>query len=312
MAQAGPYGITQVDVPGVLGVYQAAQENRIRQMLLKRQVDKEEREAKTQTGIRDALSRYSGRKGAETAPQPEQGDAGTLRSRIGMSDPVSAYGAPPATPQPAASTPATQRRPTAADREELFGSLLALDPQTAGQVMDAFGKMDKAQAESAAQRSAVLGRGAQHLMSVPREQRAAELQRIAPDLLQAGISQDKIAGFDPTDDNALSFIVNQSRDIEKIIEGAQPKIQPVTQGGSVLSIDPRTGSAKTIYESPTVEGPGGDVYARPPEMSTMQPRRVTNAQEYEALPPGAEYIDPNGNRRTKGGAPATTGAATFP
>lgn len=44
---------------------------------------------------------------------------------------------------------------------------------------------------------------------------------------------------------------------------------------------------------------------------TSGPARVTAQSEYQSLPPGAEYIAPDGSLRRKGGAPSQ-GGATFP
>lgn len=51
---------------------------------------------------------------------------------------------------------------------------------------------------------------------------------------------------------------------------------------------------------------------RPSSADGQSPPPVTNEAEYNALPPGAEYLDPTGQVRRKGGAPQTTGAPTFP
>jgi hypothetical protein len=40
--------------------------------------------------------------------------------------------------------------------------------------------------------------------------------------------------------------------------------------------------------------------------------RVSNRQEYDALPPGAQYTDPNGNIRTKGGSGGNVGGGFRP
>ena len=39
--------------------------------------------------------------------------------------------------------------------------------------------------------------------------------------------------------------------------------------------------------------------------------RISGTADYDALPPGAEYIDPNGNRRTKSGGGVSNGTGNF-
>jgi hypothetical protein len=41
-------------------------------------------------------------------------------------------------------------------------------------------------------------------------------------------------------------------------------------------------------------------------------RQITSKAEYDALPPGTEYIDPTGKRRVKGGQPGQPSAGGFP
>lgn len=227
---ANPYNITEVDVPGMLTAYGAARSNRLREMLLNRQIAIQDSQLRTQAGVRAVLSRYPG--GSEpNAPLPisaessSQAPAALLPSR-GMADLAEVYGNPDvswagAQPSRSAASPASPA-PAQVDEEarrmELFRSLMALDPEEAGNVAQAFGHMDETQRNAATRRNSVLGRAAMHLLSLPQEQRSAEFQRIAPELIElGGVSTHQLARFELTDAN-LNHVLTQARDIEKIFE----------------------------------------------------------------------------------------------
>lgn len=70
---------------------------------------------------------------------------------------------------------------------------------------------------------------------------------------------------------------------------------------TVSEVDPRTGEVRYRYVNPT-QIMGGDSSAV----------RVSSRAEYESLPPGAQYIAPDGSVRRKGGASPSNGSLTFP
>ena len=285
---AGPYGITQFDAAGVINNYQAMQQNRIQSLLLQKQTEKLERDAQTSAGIQAALSRYTGGKdesAAASSPSRPSGGAGGA--------------ALPEAPAASSAAPSAPRRPTAADRERLFSELMALDPQAAGQVFDAITKMDESQAKAASVKNELLGNAAQHLLGLAPDQRAAELQRIAPILIeQAGIDPEKLRSFDPTNDTQLKFLVGQARDIEKIIESSQPKLRNVGVGDVV--IDEKTGS--TVYESPVVQGPGGEIFSRPGAMSTKPPTATgPNGEKIQLNPQSGQWEPVEGGQGSGSG-----------
>jgi hypothetical protein len=177
---------------------------------------------------------------------------------------------------------------------------MAIDPQVAVNVMDTFSKMDKTQLQQAAQTNLQLAQHATGYKMLPYEQRKAAIQRDAPMLQQLGLQPDQVSGFDPTDQN-LNQIIAQSFDVERLAKFVQPDIHAVTQGGSLVATNP-DGTQKTIYESPTVEV-GGDVYNRPPGMSSKEMPTVSTPQEAAKLPPGTQFRLPDGRIGTvPGGA----------
>lgn len=245
MPPIGPYGIEQVDVPGALGVFETARSNRIRQMLLRRQIAAADFELETHRGVRAALGRFTGdptapapaapgylaapsgapdaapwgmgRDASPTADPASTGAAGAggMASAIGRYDEPAADPAalPGAMPQATAPTD-----PLVGNREALFRSLLALDPAQASEVAQAFDRMDDTQFQASERRNQILGRAAEHLLELPEAERSAEFQRIAPDLIErGGITARQLAGFELTEQN-LGHVLSQARDIEKIIE----------------------------------------------------------------------------------------------
>ena len=86
---ANPYGMTEFDAFGAINAMEAARSNRIRSMLLQRQIQREDAEAERQGGIQAALARYRGGGNASTQAAPS----------------ASAPPAPPTTLTPASAAP---------------------------------------------------------------------------------------------------------------------------------------------------------------------------------------------------------------
>jgi hypothetical protein len=286
MAAVGPYGIEQFDAPGVLGAYQNVQENRIRLMLAQRQIQALDKKTADESAVQRALATYYG--GGSTA-QAAPDASGTATTASGASTPTSMPNAPTAAPGAR----------TAADRERLFSSLMAIDPKVASSVMDTMSAMDKSQLEAAARNNLLLAQHATGYKMLPYNQRKAAIQNDAGTLQALGLKPDQLANFDPSDQN-LNQIIAQSFDVERMAQFVQPKLVPVTQGGSVTAFNP-DGTQQTVYESPTVQGPGGVPYERPPAMKNLP--TVQTPEDAAKLPPGSQFRLPDGRIGTvPGGA----------
>lgn len=207
MPTAGPYGIVQFDAPGIISAYQNAQANRIQLMILQKQEERAERADRRQEGVQKAVAEYM---------KPKPPPAASPQPQGAPSDPLAPL---PATQPPAAAPAAPQ--PSAADREKLFSTLLALDPQVAGQYMDAFSKMDQAQVDQFKVKNEGIMQVAAGLMQLDPSQRKAALQQAAPQLQQYGFTPEQIAGFDPSDQNLRQLIVGHM-DAEKIAQFVKP------------------------------------------------------------------------------------------
>lgn len=316
-----PYGIEQVNIPGVLNAYMGQQQARTQQILAQRQMEQAERQAERENGIRAAVARYA------------MGAQGGSSSSAGSASPTTAAPSLPpggvegvvqtmtAQPQAPAAAPASAAQaptaPAAGNRQQLFNELLALDPEQAFQTMRAFAQMDEAQFQQVTRSYAVMAREAMRLQPLPYEQRRAEIARVAPQLQQLGLSPEQISGFDPTDAN-LSMIVNQARDVEKLAEDARPRLRAVE--GELLD-ENRLGRGQdpVVWRSEYMNGPGG-IYRRPnagvaggEAPPAQQPVRVSTPEEARQLPPGTPILLPDGTIGVVPGGPqASPSAGGFP
>jgi hypothetical protein len=232
MAGVGPYGIEQFNAAGVIGAYQDAQTNRIRTMLYQKQLDALDKQEKDQAGVHKAVSAYLGENAPAASPQP-------ATAVVHPSGPVT-VGAP-AAPQAAPAAP----RPTAADREKLFNSLVAINPETAGQYMDAFSKMDKAQADHYAMVSNKIVSFAAGLMQMDPKDRPAALKQAAPQAQELGIDPQHLDALDLSDQGLRSLIV-QHLDGEKVLQFVKPDL--VVVGNSL--VDKNHPEKGAVYSAP--------------------------------------------------------------
>lgn len=266
-----PFGITEVDIPGALGAYEAGQTSRVNRLLRTQQLQAAERDADRRQRFDEILlgnatspqGAKGGAAGAYSQPQPAQAPAAAM---------------PSAPAAPAAAPPAQQTFDVSPD---VLRQLAVLDPERAGQIVTALNSMDTAQRARLQAANIYMANAAQHLRGVPMAQRAAEIQRITPDLLAHGITQQQLQGFTP-DDNSLDYVVQSAMDVERLAQVANPHYMSMEQGASIVNVNARNAQGqpapRTVAESPVVTVQGMP-YARPPEMSNMpQTRQARNRQ----------------------------------
>lgn len=293
----GPFGIEPVDIGGIIQGWRQDQSARIQQMLAQRQIDAADRQAERDNSIRTVLARaYGGGTpgaGASAAPSP----AAATAPQAGAA-------------QPAAAAPRPQ-----GNRDEMFRDLLAIDPQTAFQYMRAFNEMDEAQFNRVTRTNGALAREAYRLQSLPPDQRRAALRQAAPQLMQMGLSQEQLDGFDPTDEN-LGVIINQATDLDDLASRARPDWMNIE--GELLDRNALArGEYPVRFRSQYMTGPAG-IYERPnaglvrpdaaPQPAEPPPTRageIRNGYRYRGGPLG----DPNSWEPVQGGPsqPATGG-----
>jgi hypothetical protein len=205
----GPFGIDQVDVGRALQFYGAGRDMRAGELRAEKERKEDEAKAEREGKLADAYRR-------SMAP-----------TELPQNGPVA--GVSPRQPQNPLMRPDV--------RERLVGEIGSIDPQQVPKLFEMFGKLDDAQLDRAKK---VYGLGsaiAFELRNAPAEQREAirqqRIQQLAPTIPQfAEILQNA-----QLDDRSLEALVNQGRDIEKIIDSALPKTMAIPEGG-------------TIYEAP--------------------------------------------------------------
>lgn len=245
-----PYGIQQVDVPGLLSVYQGARQARAQEMLAKKQQEAAEKQADRDQRFGEILAKSMGGVGGAFSGQPQQPTGGAMGA-------TEAFGQPPVQP---AMNPSP--RPNLQLRPETMAQLIAVDPDEAFNVFQAFGQMNEQQHKQSQRVNETLGRAAQHLLSVPENERQAEIHRIAPILMEQGIDEAQISQFAPTERN-LQFLIAQSRDIEKLREEFLPKLVPLEAGAGLYDVSPvNRGEAPRVVVQPNIgQGQFGDPVA---------------------------------------------------
>lgn len=305
-----PYGIQQVDLPGVYGAVTAARDSRIRQMLAQRQIEAAEREEERNNGIRTVLARaYGGQQG-------QGGKSGTNSPSAQASGGLAELFGSPSQPAPAAPAPIPSAAPAQPQglSPDIARQLIAIDPPQGAQIAQALRQMDEAQLARVAAANTALAQFGQYLIAeVPEAEWGAEIQRRAPELVARGVPQDQIARFQPNQRN-VAFAVAQARDIEKLVEDARPRLRNVGPGDTI--IDERNPNAPPVYESEYIQGPSGELFPRPGRQSPQAqqtPDQLRAAAE-DAIRRGAprEQVEAELQRMLQGGAGQPQASRTFP
>lgn len=107
MAGDNPFGITQVDVPGILGIYQNAQDRRVNQMLMQRKLALEDRDLERKQKISEIWANTQDPY-AKGGGQPSQGGIAGAYSPPAPAAPTTNAAAPHGLSLPYLETPATQ------------------------------------------------------------------------------------------------------------------------------------------------------------------------------------------------------------
>lgn len=280
MPAVGPYGIEQFDAAGVIGNYLAAKENRIRSMILQKQLEAQDRAEARQAGVDKAVSAYLAGEDAASSP--------------------SAAGAV----QP---TPAATRQPNAAAREKLIRTLIAIDPERVGQFIDVFSKMDEAQANQFKQRNTRIMQIAAGVLQLPPDQRPAAIQQAMPELKELGFNDQQLAGFDPSGQNLRGMIAGHM-DMERIASFVKPNFMNVN--GEVVDENAlaRGDSSPVRYRSEYIDTdqglarrPGGGASGAVPPPPAIG--EVRQGYRFEGGEPG----DPKSWKKVGGPSASPTG-----
>jgi hypothetical protein len=250
VAQAGPYGITQVDVPGIVGAYQQAKENRIRSLILQKQMEALDKQGKMDSAIQRVVSQaYAGGDATDAAPAASGSTPTT--SPAALPSPATTAAQAPAQPAASATAPtaaSTQFHvPSGAEREKLIGTLMAIDAPTAEKYIDLFAKMDKSQVDQFNQKNGQIMQLMGGLLQQSAQNRKAAIQQYAPDLQKLGYTPEQIANFDPSDENLRSEMARHM-DASKVAEFVKPDLMGVSAGTTL--IDKNHPGEGAVYTAP--------------------------------------------------------------
>lgn len=250
------------------------------------------------------------------APQPSAGVAGNYAPSQPQTPPVApgatfgeafspeVMGAIESGPAPTMAAPVAAA-PSRAPNPQALAQLIALDPEMGGKIAAAFKTMGETELKAAEAKNSHMGATAHWLRQFPPQERGQRLQAAAPVLLQQGFTPQELqqAGADLSD-QALQHYESHALDFDKLIDNelAEREFQagkniPVVPGGNVANIRP-DGSAHYV-----IGGAGQQTGANLP--------RVTSPEEAHRLPPGSQFIMPDGRVGTVPGGGAGDGAGGF-
>lgn len=260
-----PYGITQVDVPGLLSVYQGAQDRRAQQMKARRE---EERAAQREDIMTRVFAPKAG--GGVGSVYGEQPQGSAMPNAV----PQTPQGPPQSLVDPSQLAPRTDGVQL---NQDALRELYAVDPQTALQLQTSVYNANKQQLDQM-QAYGEAGLGVVYrLKRLPAEQRAAELKASLPMLQSMGIDTAQLAQADLTD-NGLS----RYEAVFGKLADLQPKLRNVGPGDMIID-ERRIGQPgdPTVYESPIVKGEDGVLYER--QRAAPQQQTATNPQTGETV-----------------------------
>lgn len=183
---ANPYGITQVDIPGMLGMHQQMKRQRLEDLYTAKKIELEDRKLQQEERRAGVIAKvFGGETKAEspvdTAPTEEEAWAREPQTQL----PHNPVGTPPIRQDGLKINPAALQE------------LATIDPELAMKFSEFAGKADKAQLEQVQRHGEVKAQAAKYLLQFPEgPQRQAALQKIASDLLARGFTEQDLASAD--------------------------------------------------------------------------------------------------------------------
>jgi hypothetical protein len=231
---ANPYGIEQVDIPGVLAAYDTARQRRVQAMLTERQIKREDAQLEREHNMLSIMAKVRGPGSAPNAAITASASQSPIAPATAPPDAaVASTGSAPApapvvalaAPTVPSSAPAATPQSWIEQNQDVIRQLVAVDPDTAFKLSTSLQQMDDAQLKRVQQHNTAVATAAHHLRSLPLEQRAAERDRLAPDLVAQGVNQQEIARADMSD-HGLDWLIDRGRDFEKVLEASKPVAVP--------------------------------------------------------------------------------------
>lgn len=281
------------DAGAAIGMFESAQDRRIKAMLLQRQIAAED----AQTARRDKLSALSARlypKGGGQASSgtggaattPPSGVAGAYTPRqIDLPDVGTvSLGTARDTPPPKAPAISPQQFMQTAD-PEVLEQIRQLGTPEAYSMLESIAKLDDRQRKAVTARAELIGEAARYADTPEKWDGAVDY------LVRNGHPELAEYRGQFSEANRMGAIAAAGL-LDKYNKDMTGRIVVVPQGGDIRRLD--------IHGNEVGFGSTGGT-----------PAQITSKQDYDALPPGSAYIAPDGSQRVKGGAPSQ-GGATFP
>lgn len=338
---ADPFAIlanSRLDVPGLLGAYQQGKQGRMQDMLFQRQIAKDDRDQELSIQRQGVMARLFQPKGTEQRQGAIKGY--DLNAKAGGGDQSAAPMDPSAVGAGMGQDMLSQapqqlmdprQLPPRTDGIELNQKALAqlyqIDPEGAMKIQNTFYDADKEQIARVQQNGVMMANVAGQLKGIQAPggdltARRQALQAMLPQLESLGLNEEQLGQIDLSDGgldgyvrtgNVLSAITHKPGSMEQnynFLSGinseygaqyAKNQADPIVQ---MDEYDARSNQyiRRGIPRSQlTGQGAGG-------APSGGGPARIQSEAEYNALPPGTPYIDPNGRPKVKGGAtPSASG-----
>lgn len=304
-----PFGITQVDIPGIYGAVSNLRSSRIQQMLGQRQVEAADRQAERDNQVHSILAKaYGGAQAAQSMPAaPPAGGTSSpappttpapMPPTNGAMPAVTPQGLPGADPSGAVAPQGFRIPP------ELAQQLIAAGPE-GQQMLHSINTMSDEQLASAQHRLQALAplyAQAAHIPYAPDNgaARRAFIRSVIPEIQSMGIDPQQATNWDPTD-QALNAHMSFGQTTNDALEAARSHLMVAPMNSDIINpedIDPATHQPRVVYQSQFVGTPT-EPYVRPPTM--RQPSRPLTDAEIRQIDQGGPASAP-GTFRQDGGA----------
>ena len=245
---SNPFGITQVDIPGLIGMHQQLRRQRLEELYTAKKMEREDREFQREEKKAGVIAKLFGAAPTPTTPGinpnepgyqpvpvteaprydagqggpveqftpqqlaatrqalgPERYEAWRVKNGIGENGSLSPQEmtpeAMPETAIPQQLPPPPPRNDGVQINPEALQELFTIDPEMAMKFQEAAGKLDKVKLEQIAVHGENKAKAATYLLRFPKgPERTAAFQRIAPELLTMGFTQDDLRAADLSDE----------------------------------------------------------------------------------------------------------------
>lgn len=245
---ANPFGIEQVDIPGLLGMHQNLQRQRIADLVIEKKMRREDQQYEREERVRGLRAKAMG-----------GGDPESLLAAGAVDLPAGAR--PPVAPEPvhpvdtlAPGADLPPRTDGVKINQDALRQLYVEDPDSASAIQKFVYDGDKQALEAATQRGEAMANAALAIKATAPADRPAERERWKTFLVERGYSPEQVDKADLSD-AGLDRLVRQGRTIEKVIDSGEIKYQVIPQGGRLQGFD-STGRPLDASPSP-VAAPAG-------------------------------------------------------